>query len=70
MLQKTPGLVDESTHLQEKLCKLRKNKDQWTLKTEAKITPGEKVSDLKTKTGSVVGSLQEMKSSALGADRI
>lgn len=68
-LETMPGLVDKAIRLQEKLPKLKKDKDRLLTENKFALPPGTEIFDLKTKIGFIVESLQKVKSHGIETKR-
>lgn len=60
-LQTMLGLVDETSRSPEKLWKTMGDKDRLTAENKIVVALGTEISELKTTTDSLVGSVQEVK---------
>lgn len=68
-LQKMPGLAKEACRLRRKLSMLREDIDRLVPENSVAFGPVTEFSKLKTKTRSIFGSLEKVKSGTLETDR-
>lgn len=64
-----PGLVDEASRLNEELSKRMEEQDRLTMENNIVLALETEISESKTTTGFIVGSIEEVNAHAIETER-